>query len=391
MDTSPRADRPVDSALRLRRAACGRGRTDPTRRLPLLALALALALVALHAVGYGDALSVARAGEMSDQEVLRTLTTEHPRDRAIRKALAWIKTQRNPDGSLATGKKLGCTMTSFGLMAHLAAGITFDDPRHGEWMRDSLRYVLAQQEPSGYFGGRDGSRMYGHGVTTLMLAEALGMIEDEELEEGVRAALERAAALTINAARVKKDKRHQGGWRYSPMAKDSDLSLSGWQLMSLHACQQVGITVPESVIENAVDYARRLTEKDGRVGYQKRGDDRPALRGLGLLCFAIAREEEEEIADRIGGRIEGDPLTWKGPFFFYRSYYDAVGMARARPERWARYGPKLQQVLIEHQRDDGSWPSPPGDNESRHGRVYIVSMAVLALAVDRYVLPAYQR
>jgi hypothetical protein len=36
-------------------------------------------------------------------------------------------------------------------------------------------------------------------------------------------------------------------------------------------------------------------------------------------------------------------------------------------------------------------PGPPNDNERKHGLVYTTSMAVLALAVDRHVLPAYQR
>ena len=42
-----------------------------------------------------------------------------------------------------------------------------------------------------------------------------------------------------------------GGWRYTPDATDSDLSLSGWQLMSLHAAQQVGVEVPSGVIDGA--------------------------------------------------------------------------------------------------------------------------------------------
>ena len=328
--------------------------------------------------------------ELGDEQVLEILATEQPRDRAIRDALAWIRSEQRPDGSLADGDNR-TALTSLGLMAHLSAGIAVHDPQHGEWMARSLRFVLGMQEPSGYFGEADKSRMYGHGITTLMLAEALGMCGDVEMEEAVRSALVQAVAVTVNAARVDKESGHEGGWRYQPHEKKSDLSLSGWQLMSLHASQQVGITVPDDVILAACDYARKLTGKDGAVGYQYRGKDAPALRGLGMLCFSIAGRDADPIVDTIAERIQRDPLEWKGGWLFYRVYYDAVGMSRARPVAWESYKHVIEEVLVDHQRQDGSWPSPPGDNESKYGRVYMTSMAVLALAVERHVLPAYQR
>ena len=63
----------------------------------------------------------------------------------------------------------------------------------------------------------------------------------------------------------------------------------------------------------------------------------------------------------------------------------------AHPELWQQYAPRLTKVLVDHQKKDGSWGSPPGDNESGNGAVYTTSMSILALAVDRHVLPAYQR
>ena len=75
--------------------------------------------------------------------------------------------------------------------------------------------------------------------------------------------------MTIAAARVKKQGHARGGWRYNPNDGNSDLSLSGWQLMSLHAAQQVGIPVDEDVVKGAVEYAKRLTTSDGKVGYEE--------------------------------------------------------------------------------------------------------------------------
>lgn len=331
----------------------------------------------------------ATAAELTDAAVIKILTTEQPRDRAIRRGLEYIRSEQRPTG--AVGDRTPTALSSMAIMAHLAAGTTPDDHEQGAWMQRSLRYVLAQQDANGYFGQQDGSRMYGHGITALMLAEALGMTHDEDLEERLRSSLERAIAVTINAARVKKSDQHRGGWRYQPNEGSSDLSLSGWQLMSLHATQQVGITVPEEVIKGAVDYAKRLTTEDGKVGYESRGQDHPALRGLALLSLMVGGQHDAPEVQRVIGRIQGDPITWQGNWFFYRAYYDAVGMARAAPEQWESYGERLEKMLAEHQNQDGSWNSPPGGNENDQGKVYTTSMAVLALAVNRHVLPAYQR
>lgn len=341
--------------------------------------------------------SVAHAKEFTDQDVLAILSTERPADRAIERGLKFLRgvqvrqaDGKGDDGALAQGGPK-TALTSLGVLAHLAAGRTFSDPEAGPFLARCLRFVLRMQDESGYFGRYDDSRMYGHGITTLMLAEALGMIHDAELEEAARRALEKAIAITVNASRVPKPPEHKGGWRYHPTDSNSDLSLSGWQLMSLHAAQQIGIAIPEDVIHGAVEYARRLSDLEGRVGYEHPGSDHPALRGLGMLCLAIGRKEDDPLVDAIARRIQKDPIEWRGPWFFYRAYYDAVGMSRARPQIWEQYSARLEDVLVKSQRDDGSWSSPPGDNESGFGPVYVTSMAVLALAVDRHVLPAYQR
>lgn len=339
-------------------------------------------------------LSVAQvfaAEAMSDHEVLERLTNERPTDRAIAKGLEWLRAQQKESGHVEWEGKHPTALTAMALMAHFSAGIDFHDVTHGPWLRKSLIYVLSKQETNGYFGKLDGSRMYGHGICTLMLAEALGTSGDAVLEEQMRSALERALAVTVAAARVPKQLPHTGGWHYEPNAATSDLSLSGWQLMGLHAAQQVGLPVPEEVIVQAVAYGQRLTADDGRVAYDNPGGDSVALRGLGMLCFAIGNKERDKVVDSIAEKIERNPLTWDGAWFFYRSYYDAVGMSRAKPERWDRYGPRLEAVLVEHQEPAGSWSSPPNGNENEHGKVYMTSMAIMALTVNRHVLPAYQR
>jgi hypothetical protein len=329
------------------------------------------------------------SAEPSDQEILKILTTDQPRDRAVKKALEFLRQNQKSTG--AVGYRYPPALTAMAVMAHLAAGHPPADEQYGPWLRKSINYVLSKQNGDGYFGEADGSRMYGHGLCTLMLAEALGMPRDDEMDENIRTALKKAVQVTVNAALIKKPLDQAGGWRYAPDATDSDLSLSGWQLMGLHATQQVGIAVPQSVINAAVEYTEKMAGEDGKVGYQNPNDDHPALRGLALLAFAIGHQEKLPVVKKIAERIWADPITWQGGRFYYRAYYDAVGMSRALPEEWEKYLPKYEAALLPHQKDDGSFDTSSDSEAQDAGPIYTTSMAVMALAVQRHVLPAYQR
>ncbi len=327
--------------------------------------------------------------DQSDQEVLKQLAGNQPRDVAVRKGLEFLRKQQKPDGSAS--ERYPVALTAMAVMAHFAAGHPPADKQYGPWLRKSIHYVLSKQDADGYFGQSDGSRMYGHGIATLMLAEALGMPRDDEMDDTIRKALKKAVQVTINAARVQKSPEHAGGWRYAPDATDSDVSLSGWQILSLHATQQVGIPVPESVITNAVNYTKRMTSPEGKVGYQNPNEEHPALRGLALLVFVIGHQEKDPLMKKIADRLLADPIAWRGDHFYYRAYYDAVGLSRAFPEQWKTYLPKYESVLLPHQKDDGSFDTSVDGEAQGAGPTYTTSMAVMALAVQRHVLPAYQR
>ena len=100
--------------------------------------------------------------------------------------------------------------------------------------------------------------------------------------------------------------------------------------------------------------------------------------------------EHTEIAQKIGDSIMKDPIQWKGPWLFYRSYYDAAGLGRMFPELLKDYQKHIDKVLLPHQDKEGWWHTPPGDNEARFGKMYRTSLAVLALSLERQLLPAYQ-
>ena len=178
-------------------------------------------------------------------------------DVALEKAVKYLVGRQQADGSIRDSGN-GTAMTSLAIMAMAAIGNQPGDPTPaGKAMKKALQYVLSKQDKDGYFGNSDGSRMYGHGITTLMLTEMLGMGQDGKQDKAIHASCQRAIDLILSSQQEKKPSHFRGGWRYHPNAKDADLSVSVWQLMALRSAKNDGLKVPDKAIEQAVGYLQR--------------------------------------------------------------------------------------------------------------------------------------
>ena len=96
-------------------------------------------------------------------------------DKAIEKGILYISKKQQSDGSIHD-RGNPTTMTALSLMAMAAVGNQPVNPNEeGRVMRRALDYVLKEdrQDEHGYFGNKDGGRMYGHGIVTLTLSEML--------------------------------------------------------------------------------------------------------------------------------------------------------------------------------------------------------------------------
>ena len=91
--------------------------------------------------------------ELSDAEVLKRLSTDQPRDKAVLRGLEYLRKQQKPDGS--TSERYSMALTAMSVMAHFAAGHPPADKQYGPWLRKSINYVLSKQNPDGYFGESD--------------------------------------------------------------------------------------------------------------------------------------------------------------------------------------------------------------------------------------------
>jgi len=323
-------------------------------------------------------------------------------DKAIEKGILFIAGKQQSDGSIHD-KGNPTTMTALSLMAMAAVGNQPVNPsEEGRVMRRAIDYVLKEdrQDEQGYFGNKDGGRMYGHGIVTLMLSEMLGMGLDEEQDQKIRKNTQKAINLILRSQKVPKSSSHQGGWRYSPDARDADLSASVWQLMSLRSAKNAGLEVPSSSIEDAIGYLQRsyhstldtkgdpVNKKSG-FAYQPGGHPEYTTTSAGLLAMQVCGEYESPfVKGAADWLLENEPNTGR-KFFFYGTYYYSQGMYQRGGDHAKIARKKVEEIMLKLQRGDGSWHGSGSENSA--GQIYSTSMAILSLAVKYHYLPIYQR
>ncbi|MGP0062271.1 MAG: prenyltransferase/squalene oxidase repeat-containing protein [Isosphaeraceae bacterium] len=317
-----------------------------------------------------------------------------PSDTAIHRALDYLRSTQRPDGAWESGGFGPATsVTSLAVMAFLAAGHVPGEPGpYRESIERGIRYVLDHQHPNGVIASNSSNGpMYCHGISTLMLAEVIGMTDDPEIAAQARGALTRAVKLILSAQNRPKGKTQAGGWRYQPTSDDSDISVTGWQLMALRAAKSAGCEVPSENIDRAIDYLKRCAVKQGGgFAYQPGGSPNNPRTGTGILALEICGEHLTKEAIAGAEYLLKHPPQWSSTSFFYEVYYGSLAMFQMGDKHFLTYYPKLIAILLGHQGKDGSWLSNDAHDRTG-GRNYCTAMAVLALTVEYRYLPIYQR
>lgn len=325
-------------------------------------------------------------------------------DTAIEAALKFLVSNQREDGAI-TDRQYDTTMTALAIMALASTGNTPGTPsEHGEASRKALAFVLREdrQDKDGYYGNKDGSRMYGHGIVTLMLTEMLGMGANEEQDALLEAHGQRAIDLILSAQKQSKPSQYAGAWRYTPNSNDSDLSVSVWQLMALRSAKNDGLKVPSAAIDQAISYLERSytsrMDSQGKpieptAGFSYLpGNSSPtfAMTAAGLLAMQVCGQyDAPQVLGAADWLIEHPP-KWDERFFFYGTYYYAQGMHQRGGKHAETAYELVRNLLLEKRQADGSWNAPSGE-EAAAGKVYATAMAVLSLSVKYHYLPIYQR
>ncbi len=374
-------------------------------------------------------LSFAAAGEVPQDsgppEVVQDFPDVTPSSiAAARRGLDYLAAHQNPDGSWDgdVGFKLNerfeviehrrphVGVTALAGIAFLSGGHLPERGAYAENISRSIDFVLSSIRDTGYITS-NGTRMYSHAFAALFLAEVYGMTH--------RADVGRKLQMIVDL--IVECQNRYGSWRYEPFAPESDMSITVCQLMALRAARNIGIKVPRSTIDRAVNYVRqsyvgrnhRLLRginslrlryepyyniEEGSFLYQNFPDEASgsyrssfSLTAAGVVSlFHAGHYSEAEIEKSLDYLMRNNEIVstrWRHHYFYWYGHYYAVQAAYIAGGRfWDDYYTRIRRDLVESQRSKGYWTNPVGPGEN-----FATAVAVIVLQIPLNYLPIFQR
>ena len=345
-------------------------------------------------------------------------------DTSVQRAIDWLATQQKEDGSFDSPASGQPGVTSFCLMAFLAQGESPADGKYQQQLVAAVNFIADQQKLNGLIASivpnvgsipRNVHRtigsagVYNHAISALALCEAYGQCSPEQAER-LAPIIEKAIAATLEMQRWgPKQEKDVGGWRYLDLRfpnDDSDLSITGWQIMFLRSAKNAGFDVPEKSIEAAVKYVEHcfLEDEDRQVHAYLLGNRvgcTRAMAGVGILALAHAGKHNTKEALASGDFIlkhdfknYNDDASiygvwWSEEHYHYASVLCTQAMFQLGGKYWKQFYPPLVDTLLENQQASGEWP--PEKAEPVYGSVYSTSLSILSLSLPNQMLPIFQR
>jgi squalene cyclase len=315
--------------------------------------------------------------------------------KSVAKALAWLATQQNPDGSWTDGKYAHNTaITSFALLAFMSQGHLPNQGQYAAEVAKGMRFLLScQREEDGYLVGARGGNMYCHGMATLTLAELWGSTADDS----IKPVLKKAVDLIV------KCQNDEGGWRYEPRISGADISVTIMQVMALRAAKNAGFYVPagkakdgkagRDVLGDAIKYVKSCYRPEsGGFTYQSYGGSTGFARtaaGCCVLLLSSKGEERDQVLKDMSRAVEYLKNNFdSAQHFFYGHYYAAHAMHQVGGKEWAEWYDNISKHLLPRQELDGYWSQI---DRGGVGPIYQTSIAVIILSVPTHYLSIFQR
>ncbi len=307
-------------------------------------------------------------------------------EKAVQKGLSWLATRQNSDGSWGTQYK--CSMTGLALLAYLGYCETPQSIRHGQKVRKSIDFLLKYAKDNDYKIGNmnDNSGAYEHGIATYALSEAYILTDEGRIGSVV------SQALRV----ITKGQTEDGGWKYRYAGgKNSDISVTGWQIQALKAGKlSHGKSSVSSSLRKAVKLLENCQNKDnGGFPYRTNtSDPRPSLSGVGVLGLQMGGEGDSKAAKKgIEFLLKNySDLKYDGADL-YAWYYNTQACFNEGGEAWEKWNAGFQDEILNTQNDDGSWKIPRGlKHAPKTDRdIYVTCLCILMLETYYRYLPTY--
>ena len=201
-------------------------------------------------------------------------------ERAVMKALRWLKLHQNSDGSWPGVKPAS---TGLAILTYLAHGETPSSPEFGKTVERGLEFLIecirVNKEGKATMAGSDGNE-YAFLSGTYALCEAYGMTKNPN----ARAAAEKTLQ------RIIKGQSSTGGWDYkiNRHSNRDDMSFAGWALQAIKAGKMAGIHLDgmDECIKKAIKCLQTRNFKNGGFNYVAGGNP-TGLTATGCLAMQL--------------------------------------------------------------------------------------------------------
>lgn len=312
-------------------------------------------------------------------------------DRAVIRALEWLKKNQAPDGSWGPNKP---GMTGLGLLTFLAHGETTASPEYGQTVEKAIRFLLSIQQPNGAFGPIDNQPgVYAHAIATYAISEAYGLTRIPDLKP----AMEKAIEIIV------KGQQPGGLWDYKyDKGARWDTSVSGWQVQALKAAYIAGAEVPglKEAMDLAVQgFVNSQNPETGRFGYSSRGVGSDGVTAVGVLSLQLLGQHRSKAVEAGLNAMREFKCDYRNPpeWPMYAWYYITQAKFHRGGQLWSSWNNQFAPELTKNQNEDGSWTSAgqflkedAHGREINHGPVYATTLAALTLQVYYRFLPTYK-
>lgn len=300
-------------------------------------------------------------------------------------ALRYLASKQLPSGTWSADEQ-PVAITSFVLLAFLASGHVPDEGPYGRPVAAGVQFLVDSLQPDGLFHPSTQSQyMYGHGIATVVLAEAYGQSRSPRLREK----LGKAVDVIVRGQNA------LGGWRYQPGDRFADISVTVLQVVALRAAQGAGLAVPKQTIDRAVEFVRKCYDKDSG-GFTYMANQRGGT---------FARTAAALYSLQVCGRYD-DPLTAPAVKFLqarraekdwytYGHLYAAAALSMVGGEAWSDWYPHIRGVLVGAAVREGDlvhWETTL-DREAHQSvsRIWCTAVYAAILAVPHHYVPLWQR
>ena len=345
------------------------------------------------------------------------------------------------------GRDSDTGITALVTLAFLGAGYTHEDGRYAVQVDRAMDWLVRQQNDEGSLSGnaRRYARMYCHAMATYAIAEALGMQKDMVLDpvvdpdllaigpstasaaavlSGTMSGLPaevygRTWSLAVNAfsdsqawnfrrvhdvrlrsallKAVRYTVRQQhpgGGWRYEKRL-EGDVSMFGWQVMSLKSAEIAGVSIPGPTRDRMFSFIKSVRQgrSGGLFGYRRDENITPVMTAEALFCQQMLGFPRDTQRNQESVRYLLDHRPRLSRLNLYYWYYGTLAMYQYGGKPWEQWNAAVRDPLIAEQVTDGehagSW-DPHGPWGRYGGRLYSTALATLTLEVYYRLLPLYQ-